>query len=178
VSRVVLLLLLAAAGCTRRSEPETRPPATGPEKPPSEAPPERPKLPQGFQVKGLPEVTEPFLGPRQTWRSIVSRLTTLRGDARASGQDMLVTFEAKAFHVTERSGRRRTWALPEGLKLEDVPAHVLLKADLGLVVYGPDGAQIPPAPELTVLEAHLGDVEVFRLVVKGGRTFRSISTPG
>ena len=125
---------------------------------------------------------EPFLSPQETWRFLVSRLATLQGDVQVRGEDLLVTFEPAAVHVTDRAGGRRTWLLPDGLRLEGGPAHAVLKPDLFVVPYGADGAQMPAAEEVTLVTARAGNpggyVEVFRLVVKGGRAFRSISTPG
>jgi hypothetical protein len=138
-------------------------------------------LPAGFKVEGTPEVRTPFLKPGAMWRFLVSRLTTLRADARAGGEDVLVTFEPEAVHVTARSGARRTWRLPAGLRLEGGPTHVLLGSDLTTTVYGSDGAQVPAAEEITVIRARVGAPDapgVFRLVIKGGRGFQSISTSG
>ncbi|MHC4550523.1 MAG: hypothetical protein ACYTEZ_17285 [Planctomycetota bacterium] len=180
--RVWLLLLGACAGPRAPQEP---PPEAAPEPPSAEAPSAAtapPGLPAGFKVEGEPEVEPPFLPPGAMWRFLVSQLTTLRADARAREEDLLVTFEAAAVHVTERSGRRRSWRLPDGLRLEGGPAHLLLGADLATSAYGADGAQFPPAKEITVVRARVeggeGGVVVFRLVIKGGRGFRSISTPG
>jgi len=130
-------------------------------------------------VQGTPEVRKPFLGPDAMWRFLVSRLTTLRADARASNSDLLVSFERDAVHVTSRDGARRTWGLPDGLRLEPCPAHVLLGSDLTTTVYGPDGAQVPAAEEITVVSARVDEAGAkgeFRLAIKGGRGFQSIST--
>jgi len=140
--------------------------------------PAAPGLPAEFVLKGAPEVRAPFLGPESMWRFLVSRLTTLRADARADGEDLLVTFERDAVHVTTRAGGRLTWRLPERLRLEGGPTHVLLGSDLTTTVYGPDGAQVPAAEEITVTSARLDEAGAkgeFRLVIKGGRGFQSIS---
>ena len=63
-----------------------------------------------------------------------------------------------------------------------MPAHVLLRADLGLVAFGPDGTQISGEKEVAVvtarIEAEGREPREFRLIIKAGATFRSISTPG
>lgn len=187
--RLLPLVLLAA--CSGKAVPrETEPPqktweesqAAQPKPSQAEPPPTAPPgLPAGFRVEGTPEVRSPFLGPAATWRFLVSRLTTLRADARASGEDLLVTFERDAVHVTARSGARRTWRLPAGLRLEGCPAHVLLGSDLTTTVYAADTTQVPPAEEITVIRARVEKAHekvVFRLAIKGGRGFRSISTHG
>jgi hypothetical protein len=183
----VSLVLLAA--CSKAVPRDTEPPPktwdqTQEAKPkpppaePSQAPAEAPGLPGGFVIEGTPEVRTPFLGPGAMWRFLVSRLTTLRADARAGGADILVTFELDAVHVTARSGARQTWQLPAGLRLEGGPAHVLLGSDLTTTIYAADGAQIPPAEEITVIRARVEEADgqgVFRLAIKGGRGFQSIS---
>jgi hypothetical protein len=181
--RAILLLGLCLAACSPAvpREPEAPPPrkpkieAPPPEKP---APPPAPGLPAEFELKGVPELRAPFLGPEAMWRFLLSRLTTLRADARADGEDMLVTFERDAVHVTTRAGGRLTWQLPDRLRLQGGPTHVLLGSDLTTTVYGPDGAQIPAAEEITVTSARLDEAGAkgeFRLVIKGGRGFQSIS---
>jgi hypothetical protein len=131
-------------------------------------------------VEGAPQVIEAFLPPEAAWRALVSDLTLLRADARARNGDLLVTFEARAMHVTARDGRRRTWQLPEGLRLAGAPVHMLLGADLRVEIHGPDGVQPVGEEEVTVVTARIdmggGNVHEFRLVAKGGRGFRSIST--
>lgn len=190
--RLALLILLAA--CSGKAVPrDAEPPektwdqsqqARPAESPPAEAPAAEsppPGLPAGFRAEGTPEVRSPFLGPAATWRFLVSRLTTLRADARAGGEDLLVTLDQDAVHVTARSGARRTWRLPAGLRLEGGPVHVLLGSDLTTTVYAADGTQVPPAEEITVIRAHVdgpSGKSVFRLAIKGGRGFRSISTHG
>jgi len=182
--RALLGLGLVLAACSRAvpREPETPPPPRPEvEAPPPEQPaptPAAPGLPAGFELKGTPDVRAPFLGPEAMWRFLVSRLTTLRADARAAGEDTLVTFERDAVHVTTRAGARQTWRLPDRLRLEGGPTHVLLGSDLTTTVYGPDGAQIPAAEEITVTSAHLDEAGAkgeIRLVIKGGRGFQSIS---
>jgi hypothetical protein len=178
--RLVALVLLTACSKSVPREPDPPPPRPEAPRPQPEAPPRPapPGLPAGFLVVGAPEVRTPFLGPGATWRFLVSRLTTLRADARAGGEDILVSFERDAVHVTARPGARQTWRLPAGLRLSGGPAHVLLGSDLTTTVYGPDGAQIPAAEEITVIRARVEEAEgqgEFRLVIKGGRGFRSIS---
>jgi hypothetical protein len=169
----VLLALLAACQVTPEPEP-ARP------KPSLEEP--EPGLPAGFEVKGTPLVELLTLPPDAAWRFVVSHLTTLRADARAAGADLLVTFQADAVHVTDREGGRRTWRLPAGIRLGGVPAHLRLGADLSTAVYDAKGAQVPAADEITVVTARLGGpdggTEEYRLVIKGGHAFRSISTSG
>ncbi|MHC4136382.1 MAG: hypothetical protein ACYS0K_15530 [Planctomycetota bacterium] len=178
--RLVSLVLLAACSKAMPREPEPPPPKTADSRPQPEPPkPEPPGLPAEFKVEGTPEVRTPFLGPGAMWRFLVSRLTTLRADARAGGEDILVTFEHDAVHVTARSGARRTWRLPARLRLEGGPAHVLLGSDLTTTVYGSDGAQLPAAEEITVIRARVEEAEGkgdSRLVIKGGRGFQTIST--
>ena len=168
MSKRLLLLAWLAAAC---QAPPVEPP--GPR-------PEEPALPAGFRVVGRPVEVAAFLEPAAMWRFVVSRLTTLRAEARAEGRDILVSFEENALHATDRAGRRRTWRLPDGLVLLDVPAHLQLKADLTVAALAGDGTEVQRAPEVTVVRALVrggtGDVEEFRLIVKGGRTFRSIST--
>jgi hypothetical protein len=162
-----LALPLLAAAC-----------AATPEAPP---PPARPALPAGFVARraGAEALT---LSPDEAWRWLVSELTTLRADARGRNEDLLVTLEASALRVTDRAGVQRVWRLPEGLALAGVPAHVVLGKDLSIAVHGADGARREAAPEVTVVEAKVrqpgGETAEFRLVVKGGATFRSISTAG
>jgi hypothetical protein len=168
----VALMLLLAAGCLGRGET--------PEEPAQPAPP--PALPAGFLVVGEPVVEQPFLPPPAAWRAVLSRLTTLRADAISKDEDLLVTFDEGALHATTRGGARRTWVLPEGLRLSGAPAHLVLGADGSLTGYRADGAQLPARGEVTLVTARLaangGAPRQFRLVVKEGRVFRSISTPG
>jgi hypothetical protein len=167
------LFLLLAAACAA-PEPQEPPPR---ETPPPAAP-QRPALPAGFEVKGAPEVREPFLPPASTWRWLVSGLRTLQ----AEGKEVLVTFEEAAFHTTDRDGRRRTYQLPNGLRLAGTPVHMLLKADLKVEIWGDSGPQVVGPEEVTVVTARIdmggGNVQEFRLVAKGGVGFRSISTGG
>ena len=189
---ILILVLASCAGPQPDPEPARDPGAEAaaakkpaPAKKPSSkaskpAPAKKPTptgLPDGFAVKGRPVIVEPRLGPDQTWRQLVGKLTTLRVDVRMSGKDLLVTLDPDAFHVTDRSGRRETWRFPPGLRLSS-RAHVLLKADLSTRIYGANGAQVPTADEITVVTGTVDGADQFRLVVKGGRTFRSISNPG
>ena len=169
--RVAWILLLAACqAATPQPDPRPKP------KPPKS------KLPKGFFVKGAPRVEPPFLEPDATWRFLVSRLTTLRADARAEQQDVLVSFAKGAMHVTDRAGSRITWQFPKGLALKGSRSHLVLGADLTATVYTRNGAQVPFAEEVTVATVTLkkggGPAEEIRLVVKGGRTFRSIFKTG
>lgn len=173
--RQLPLLALLLAACAGRPVEEPEPVA-----PPEPAP--AAPLPEGFLVAGEPEVREAELGPEKAWRQTVSRLTILRAEAVAGSEDILVTFEESAVHATTREGFRRTWLLPPGLRLLDTPVHLLLGGDLTTVPYGADGAQMPMGEEVTVLRASIlgagGEMEEFRLVIKGGSTFRSISNAG
>ena len=139
-------------------------------------------LPDGFRRVGRPERHEAYLPPAAAWREAVSRLSDLRAEARGAGEDLLVSFESGALIATARSGRWRLWRLPEGLTLEGGPAHVLLGAVLGLVTFGAGGTQIPGEKEVAVVTAKVAEggeeTREFRLVIKAGTTFRSISTPG
>lgn len=172
-----LLALLAACRVTREPEPDP----AGPQPPLTEREAAA-GLPAGFEVKGTPVVELMTLPPDAMWRFLVSQLTTLRADARANGSDLLVTFREDVVHVTNRQGGRRTWRLPAGLRLDGVPAHLRLGADLSTAVYDARGAQVPVADEITVVTARFagpdGAGQESRLVIKGGHTFRSISTSG
>lgn len=165
-----LLLLL---GCARNAVEE---PPPAPAKPPPAKKAPAAALPKGFVAKGTPEVTEPFLPPEASWRHLVSQLTILRTE----GQELLVSFDKGAFHATDRVGRRRTWRLPKGLSLSGVPAHVLLRADLGIET-GRGSMQAVGDKEVTIVTGRIdiaGNVQEFRLVAQGGIGFRSISTGG
>lgn len=165
-----LLLMVACA----RNAVEEPPPAPAAKPPPAKKAPLA--LPKGFRVKGAAEVTEPFLPPDASWRHLVSQLTILRTE----GQELLVSFDRGAFHATDRAGRRRTWRLPKGLSLSGVPAHVLLRVDLGIEV-GRASMQVVGEEEVTVVMGRIdmgGNVQEFRLVAQGGVGFRSISTGG
>ena len=190
---VLLFVLLAVAACVRTTVPAHPRPPPRKQKPaqnkPKKAAPTKPApagkpmaLPADFKVTSPRKPRAPFLKPAAMWRFLLSRLTTLRADARARNEDILVSFEPGAFHVTDRAGGRRSWRLPEGLRLLGVPAHVVLGADLSTAVFGPDGALVLGTEEITVVEARIeagdGDVEIFRLVAKGGEGFRSISSHG
>lgn len=152
------------------------------------APPPRPAmavkagLPAGFKVVGKPRVELPFLRATDAWRALRSRITTLEADALASREQILVTFEKKAVHATARSGARRTWSLPKGLVLVGVPVHLLLGAAAGPRLFRADHSQVPLGAEVTIVTVHIRrrgrPTEEIRLVIKGGRAIRSISTAG
>jgi hypothetical protein len=169
----LFFLLLGACASPEPQEPPAEP--TPAEQEPL---PGTPALPAGFQVKGKPEVREPFLPPASTWRWLVSGLRLYQ----AEGKEILVTFEERAFHTTDRQGRRQTFRLPEGLRLLGTPSHVLLKPDLSLEVPRESGMQVVGEEEVSVVTARFdmgrGNVQEFRLVAKGGVGFRSISTGG
>jgi len=179
--RLRLLLLLCAA-CASPA-PSGDAPAEPPQEPPvaeEPAAPPAPPLPAGFKVEGEPVVEEAYLGPADTWRQIRSRLTTLQADARRAGKDVLVSFEPDAIHVTRLDGSRTTWRLPDGLALTVEIAHVLVRADLTLEGFDRDGTQVPSEEELTIAIVTLTEGETatreFRLVIKGGAAFRSMSS--
>jgi len=186
---VKTLVLLAAGlfGCAT-PPPDEAPPQTQPEKEAVEAPATAPArapatgLPLEFEVKGDPVVEEPYLGAAATWRSLISRLTTLRADAGQTREDLLVTFESGALHATSRDGRRTTWRLPNGLRFSGEPRHLLLRSDTTMVLLTGDGVEVPMGEEVTVVRAIVrtidGGEEEFRLVIKEGATFRSISNAG
>ena len=139
-------------------------------------------LPLGFRVTGQPAVFGLELGPDKAWRALVSRLTTLRFDAAASGEDILVTLDPTALHATTRAGNRLTWLFPVGLRVEGGPVHLLLGGDLGTAAYAADGTQISLGEGVTVIRARIdrpsGPPAEFRLVVKAKSGFRSISKAG
>ncbi len=171
------LLLLLFGACTTPAPPESAPRPAPPQETPAPPPPAS-SLPAGFEVKGTPEVRDPFLPPAATWRWLVSGLRLYQ----AEGAEILATFEADAFHTTDREGQRRTFRLPEGLRLVGTPVHLLLKPDLGLDVWRDSGTQVVKGEEVSVVTARIdmggGNVQEFRLVAKGGGGFRSISTGG
>jgi len=179
------LTLVLFAGCANPpATGEPRPPQPGPGEPAGKGPPEKPNagLPDDFKVVGAPETNAAFLAPADAWRELRSRLTTLKADALAGGEDILVTFEKNALHATSRRGRRRTWRLPDGLDLAGGPAYLRLGADGSLRLYRRDHSQVPLGAEVTIVTASLrqagGNVEKIRLVIQGGRAIRSISTAG
>jgi hypothetical protein len=171
------LFFLLLGACATPEPQEPAPPEPAPQKA-AKPKPGKPALPAGFEVKGTPEVREPFLPPASTWRWLVSGLRL----HQAEGKELLVSFDADAFHTTDREGRRRTFRLPKGLRLLGTPAHVLLKADLSLEIPGASGMQVVGEDEVTVVTGRVdmggGNVQEFRLVAKGGVGFRSISTGG
>jgi len=168
----LLVLCVACAGPPPSDEP---PPA--PEVAPEPAPA---PLPAGFTVAGEPAVEEPYLSPSGTWRQLRSRLTTLQADVRREGKDVLVSFEPQAVHVTRQDGTRETWRLPPGLALTLEIPHVLVRADLTLTCFLADGTQVPSEEELTIAIVTLTEGEAptreFLLVVKGGTSFRSMTS--
>lgn len=135
-----------------------------------------------FQPRGAPQVEEPYLPPEATWRFLVSRLSMLRADAGAKGEEVLVLFEPGAMHATTKAGTRRTWRWPEGFAVRDVGAQVLLRGDLTFSLFRPDGTELPAAEEVAIVRATTrapdGGVAEFRLLAKGGREFRTIETRG
>jgi len=163
-----------AGAAAEAGEPESGPSAL----PEGDAgrPPEGP--PEGFEPRGPAEVSEAWLGPTEAWRDLVSHLILLRADARRAGSPLMVIFQPDAVHVTGRDGRCRTTKLPAGLRLAGVPVHLLLASDLGLRAWGPDGTEIPLGEEVTLVRGVVSEtgsnVSEFRLLVKGGQTFRSI----
>ncbi len=134
-------------------------------------------LPAGFSLRGKPVVNRARLGPAPTWRQVLGRLTNLRVDASTTGQELLATLEPGAFHVTDRGGKRRTWRFPPGLRLAG-SAHIVFYPDLTARVYRSDGRKAPAADEVVVVDGNVESGEQFRLIVKGGRTIRSIPKPG
>jgi len=139
-------------------------------------------LPPPFVARGAADVRPPFLGPEATGRFLCAQLTTLRADARARGEPVCVTFQEDSVDVTELSGRRRTWLLPEGLRLAGGPVHVVMGADLSVVVHRGGAAQTATEEAVTVVVARMeepgGRVEKSRLLAKGGLGFQTISTSG
>ena len=135
-----------------------------------------------FAVKGKPVVTDAPADPEAAWRFLVSQVTDRRAEARAVRQDILLTFEPRAFHVPQRSGARRTFVLPERLVLQGGVVQLLIRADLTCEVWGPAGPKSQDSGEIAVVRGRLadgaGNVREFRLTVKGGREFRSIETAG
>ena len=135
-----------------------------------------------FAGKGEPVVQQAFLPPQATWRFLVGQITTARADARTSGKQILLRFEAGAVHRTVKEGPRTTWQLPSGLVLQRVPVHLLLLPDQTIQVLDATGRPRPETAETPVLQARIGaadsGVQEFRLTVKGGREVRSIRTAG
>jgi hypothetical protein len=181
---LLVSLLLAACQAPPESTPDPAVPdkAAAPDAKKEERTAKGTALPDGFQVKGEPQVFEAYLDAPAAWRDVRSRLSTLRADAAARNLDTLVTFERGAVHSTTRDGVRTTWKLPSGLALRGGPVHLLFEADLGTKLFRKDLSQVPLGAEVTVVTALVarggGNVEEFRLVIKGGRTIRSISNAG
>ena len=164
--RKILLILLCA--CVR---PEPGQPAPDVGKPPAK--PRARTTPEGlvaFQPKGDAVVEEAFLDPEAAWRNLRGRITTARADAHTRREAVLITFQAGMVHHTLASGARTTWMLPEGLRLQPVPAHLLLRTDLTSAVFDAKG-QVKSGGEVAVVKARLdvggGNVQEYRLIVKG-----------
>ena len=68
-----------------------------------------------FAVKGKPVVADAPADPEAAWRFLVSQVTERRAEASALQQDILLTFEPRAFHVTQRSGRGGRLSFPSAL---------------------------------------------------------------
>jgi hypothetical protein len=174
-----LLLTLSACQAIGPSGDEAHAPKAKPaaEAPADPAPPI--PLPDKFVVVGAPKVESAFLDPRAAWRHLRSRLTTLQADARRWDQDLLVSFEPRAVHWTDRDGARTTWELPEGLVLGVATPHVVVRNDLTLVGFRADGTQIPAEEELTVATVTWSvgpeTKSESRLIIKGGKAFRSMT---
>ena len=165
-----LALLLAA--CASRGSPPPPPDRAAADTDPLAA----------FAPRGEPVVEELALDPDGAWRFVVSRVTTVRAEAQALGEELLLTFEEGAVHRTRRGGSRRTWALPPGLRLTGGPCHLLFGPELsgrllreGEVAAGEDGWTLVVAARVAGRD---GNVAEFRLEAKGGREFRSIQTAG
>ena len=173
------LLVLLLVGCaTPQGSPTDTPQPNAEKAAPAPAPA---TLPVEFEVVGDPIVEPSYLPPMATWRALMSRLTTLRADAGQGREDILVTFEKNALHATTRKGRRTTWQLPDGLVFQGVPMHLLLRSDATLALIDQTGTEVPLGQEVTVVRALVlgaGGTREFRLVIKGGATFRSISNAG
>ncbi len=135
-----------------------------------------------FGGKGEAVVQQAFLPSQATWRFLVGQITTARADARTSGKEILLRFEARAVHRMVKAGPRTTWELPSGLVLEGGPVHLLLLPDQTIRVLDEAGRLRPQTAETPVLRARIGvdgsGVQEFRLMVKGGREVRSIRTAG
>ena len=170
---VFCLVVIALASCraAKKKTVEDARPAPDPKTPAIE-----------FPVKGKPVVSDAPADPEAAWRFLVSQVTDRRAEARALRQDILLTFEPRAFHVTHRSGVRRTFVLPERLVLQGGVVRLLIRADLTCEVWGPAGPKSQDSGEIAVVLGRLadqaGNVREFRLTVKGGREFRSIETAG
>jgi len=135
-------------------------------------------LPAGFSMEGTPRVVERRLPPGAAWRWLRSMARNELLEAHRQGEDRLLTLEAGAVSVTERSGARTVWPLPEGLRLEGTPVHVVLGKELTVALWRSDGTQVAAAPETTVVRAAFGDGRESSLVVKEGRAFETISHSG
>ena len=180
--RACVFLLLVACGCNLaapEAEPESQNPKQKKPAPVAKGKPAR-ALPDGFVVTAVPVVEAPFLEPAAGWRHLRARLVTAQADARRRGKDLLVGFESDAVHLTTRDGIRTVWKLPKGLDLSVLAAFVVIRKDLRLEVFRRDGTQVPAAEEVTVAIARWGgdqpEPTEFRLVIKGSKAFRSMSS--
>jgi len=166
------------SGGTRRDNPAATDATTSPEETPSDSFGE-------FSGSGDPTVVEAFLTPDASWRFLESQITALRAEASALQRDILVEFREKFFQATVRGGKRTIWRLPKGLRLAPAGRRILLRGDHTCEVFGPNGRKIPTTGEISLVEGTLegapsdsGSVRKIRLMVKGGREFRSINDAG
>jgi hypothetical protein len=129
-----------------------------------------------------PVVIDAFLDSEASWRFLESQITALRAEASALQTDILVKFRADSFEATIRDRKRTIWRLPKGLRLRPAGQQILLRRDHTCEVFGPDGLKIPMDGEISVIEGTISDssqsVRKIRLMVKGGREFRSIKDAG
>ncbi len=137
---------------------------------------QKPRLPDGFFVKGRAKVVKRRLPPAAAWRWLESLARNQLLRAHSEAEDRLLTLEAGAVSVTDRQGARTVWPLPDGLRLQGGPIHLILKKELEVAVWKPDGIRIPAAPEITVARAQLGQGPESSLVVKEGRGFQTINS--
>lgn len=172
-----LLLLAALCACAAPKGPAPSAPPRPPEPPPVAAP----SIDAEFPARSSSIEEAPRVPPEAGWRFLVSTLASLRANAAAYGEEILVSFEPDRLHATRRSGARRTILLPAGFRLEGGAGRLRLGADLSMRVYGPSGLEPLAGAEVRLLAARLpgkeGGLE-FRLVVKAGSAFRTIETAG
>ena len=137
-------------------------------------------LPEGFVVRRTKPLEDAFLAPDAAWRQLLSRLTTMQVDARRTGDSILVTLWPDRILVTDPTGLRHGWRLPDGLSLSVVHPHVVLGADLSLVAFSEEASQVEAEEELTLAVARVAESaessREFRLVIKGGKAFRSMTS--